>query len=78
MTYDFSHFSQRSRNPIEKDPMFQKMNENGIIMDVDLEDIIEWCVYGLYLIYWTIEQLEFTAISHGYHDINKNKSDNSW
>ena len=41
MTYDFSHFGQRSRNPIEKDPMFQKMNENGIIMDVDLEDIIE-------------------------------------
>ena len=47
MTYDFSQCAQRSRNPIERDPMFQKMNEEGIIVDIDLDNLI-WFVYRNY------------------------------
>lgn len=40
MTYDFSQCAQRSRNPIEKDPVFQKMNQGAIILDIDLDTLI--------------------------------------
>jgi len=40
MTYDFTQFSTRAPNPIEKDPMFKLMNKIGIIEEVDFENLL--------------------------------------
>jgi hypothetical protein len=40
MTYDYSYFAERARNPIEKDPMFQKMNQTGIITNIDFDNLL--------------------------------------
>lgn len=40
MTHDFTIYAQRSKNPIEKDPMFKKMNQEGVISEIDLDNLI--------------------------------------
>lgn len=35
MTYDFSFEPKRARNSISKDPMFQLMNQQEIVFDLD-------------------------------------------
>lgn len=37
MTYDFFMMPQRASNPLEKDLMFQKMNEEGTVWEIDLD-----------------------------------------
>ena len=37
LTYDFACVHERAENPLEKDIMFQKMNEDGIINEIDLD-----------------------------------------
>ena len=37
MTYDFWMVPERAPNPLEKDIMFQKMNEDGAIWEIDLD-----------------------------------------
>lgn len=39
MTYDFSHYAARSSDLIQKDPTFQKMNEIGVILNIDFDSV---------------------------------------
>lgn len=40
MTFDSFQCTERARNPIEKDPAFQKMNQDGVIINIDLDNLI--------------------------------------
>lgn len=40
MTHDLLICTERSRNPLEKDPLFQKMNEEGVINQIELDNLI--------------------------------------